>query len=123
MTKINPWVRTPIIKYGFHYPTEYCLNQGLSTKTYKANYHFNPTSIEKLRDREMIVREFVALDELERFLSKGSREDIWPEELIQHIFKAISTDSFKNAATCNAITEKKYNIGRNRRVAGIQPDA
>ena len=41
-----------------------------------------PASIEKLPDNEMIMGDFIAVDERALFLSKESREDLWITEFI-----------------------------------------
>ena len=47
-----------------------------------------PSTMEKLRDIETNMRDYVALDEHARCLLQGSREDNWVHEFIQNNFKA-----------------------------------
>ena len=77
-----------------------------------------PAHTEKHFDYEMIKAGYIVLDELERFLSKGSNEGLCLADFIPHMLQASSlfrtcsrTESFPNAATCNAAaacTGKNY---------------
>ncbi len=49
-------------------------------------------NMEKLRAQELLMRSFIEVDEQACDLKKGAREDLWCQELINHIHKAASTD-------------------------------
>jgi hypothetical protein len=66
--------------------------------------------MEKLRDIETIMRDFVALDERARFLPQGSREDHWIQEFIKNLnnYKAGTANLFPNhAAFGNVLDEMR----------------
>ena len=54
-----------------------------------------PSTIEKLRDIKMIMRDHVAVDDRARCLPQGSREDNWIHEFIQNTFKAGAATLFQ----------------------------
>ena len=62
--------------------------------------------MEKLRDIETIMRDFVALDERARFLTQGSREDHWAQEFIKNNFKAGAAQLFPNQATFGNVLDE-----------------
>ncbi len=66
-----------------------------------------PSTMAKLRD-------FVALDERERFLPQGSREDHWVQEFIKNTFKAGAATLFPKHATFGNVLDEMRALARYR---------
>jgi hypothetical protein len=60
------------------------------------------------------MRDFVALDELARFLPQGAREDHWVQEFIKNNFKAGTAHLFPNQATFGNFLDEMRALGRYR---------
>jgi len=73
-----------------------------------------PSTMEKLRDIETIMRDFVALDERARFLTQGSREDHWAQEFIKNNFKAGAAQLFPNQATFGNVLDEMRALAKER---------
>ena len=73
-----------------------------------------PSTMEKLRDIETIMRDFVALDERARFLTQGSREDHWAQEFIKNNFKAGAAQLFPNQATFENVLDEMRALAKDR---------
>ncbi len=73
-----------------------------------------PSTMEKLRDIETIMRDFVALDERARFLSQGSREDHWVQEFIKNNLKAGTGNLLPNHATFRNVLDEMRALARYR---------
>ena len=73
-----------------------------------------PSTMEKLRDIETIMRDFVALDERARFLLQGSREDHWVQEFIKNNFKSGTANLFPNQATFGNVLDEMRALARYR---------
>jgi hypothetical protein len=76
-----------------------------------------PTSLERLRTQELMMRDFVQLVELERsrYLPRGDQEDYWGNQFIQHLNKAMSSDGFPNPATRANVVDKMRALVQTRR--------
>ncbi len=73
-----------------------------------------PLTMEKLRDIETIMRDFVALDERAIFLPQGAREDHWVQEFIKKKFKAVTADLSPNHATLGNVLDEMRALARYR---------
>ena len=70
--------------------------------------------MEKLKDIETIMRDYVALDERAQCLPQGSREDNWFHEFIQNTFKALAATLFPNQATFETVLDEMRALARYR---------
>ncbi len=70
--------------------------------------------MEKLRDIETIMRDFVALDERARFLPQGAREDHWAQEFIKNNFKAGTAHLLPNQATFGNVLGEMRTLAKER---------
>ena len=73
-----------------------------------------PSTMEKLRDIETIMRDFVALDERARFLTQGSREDHWAQEFIKNNFKAGAAQLFPNQVAFGNVLDEMRALAKER---------
>ncbi len=74
-----------------------------------------PTSLERLRTQELMMRDFVLLVQRSRYLPKGDKEDYWSNQFIQHPNKATSSDGFPNPATRANMVDKMKALVQARR--------
>ncbi len=68
-----------------------------------------PRDMERLRIQELLMRSFMELDEHSQYAPKGSRENMWCREMIEHLQKAESMEDYLNHATrADVIDKLKY---------------
>jgi hypothetical protein len=65
-----------------------------------------PTSLERLRTQELMMRDLVQWVERSRYLPKGDQKDYWGNQFIQHLNKATSSDGVPHAATRANVVDK-----------------
>ncbi len=81
-------------------------------KTLEEITSITPRDMEQLRIHKLCMRGFIELDERSHYEPKGSREDMWCKEMVEHLQKSSSMDEYPNHATRANVIDKLKGVLR-----------